>query len=136
MRQECGACGGGTPVWSDVCARCGLVLQSAKALRAAGVLYLVLGLFLSTVAAYVMLMLGGVVSPLDDTQSNFRFSGGTWGAVFVFGCISFVLLIGVTVTLMGAWQIRYGRRNPKLVRVAIVFYLIFVVGGTLLRIFM
>ena len=121
-------------MWSDVCTQCGIVLHSARSLRAAGVLYLVLGLFLSTVATYVMLMITGIILPSDDTQSNIRLSG-TWGAVLVFGFLSFVLLVGVIATLMGAWQVRYGRRNLKLVRVVIVLYIISWVGGMLLQIF-
>ena len=134
MRQECGACGGSTPVWSDVCAQCGLVLHSGRRLRVAGVVYLVLGLFLSTAATYVMLMLTGIIPNSDDPKSTIRFSGGAWGAALVFGAVSFVLLVGVTASLMGAWQIRYGRRNLKLVRVVIVLYLIFWIGAMLLRI--
>jgi hypothetical protein len=42
-----------------------------------------------------------------------------------------VLALGVTGLLMGAWQVVYGRRNLKLVRVVIVLYLIFWVGAIL-----
>lgn len=135
VRQECGACGGSAPVWSDACTRCGLVLHSTRSLRAAGVLYLVLGLPLSVAMSYVMVLLAGIIRHSDDPQSTIRFSGGTWGAVLAFGGLSLGLLIGVIATLMGVWQIRHGRRNPKLVRVLIVIYIIFWTGGMLLRLF-
>ena len=135
MQQGCGACGGSVPMWSDVCAQCGLVLHSARRLRAAGVLYLVLGLVLSSGVTYLMLLLGGIMRTSDDPTSTIRFSGGTSGAVLVFGILSFVLLIGVIAILMGAWQIRYGRRNLKLVRVVIVIFVIFFVGAMLVRMF-
>lgn len=135
MRQECGACGGSTPTWSDVCAGCGLVLQSARRLRTAGVVYLVLGSFLSIVGTYLMLVITGVTSYLFDPPPNVRISGGIWGALLVYGGVSFVILVGVVVTLMGVWQILYGRRNLKLVRVIIVCYIIFWIAGLLLQIF-
>lgn len=133
MRQKCGRCDSDTPVWSDVCRQCGMVLHSARRLRSAGVLYLVLGLLLSGAASYLMIMITGIILSSDDPQSTTRFSGGAWGMVLVFGALGFVLLLGVIGILMGVGQIRHGRRNLRLVRVVIILYLIFMAGAALIR---
>jgi hypothetical protein len=131
-RQDCGRCSFGVPIWSDTCPRCGLILHSAKRLRVAGALYLAIGLLLSAAAAYLIVLIAGI-SRSGDPQAKTRFSGGGWEATLIFGALSFVLLLGVIGILMGVWQIRHGRRNPKLVRIVIVLYLIFWAGAMLIR---
>ncbi|HEV2149791.1 MAG TPA: hypothetical protein VGR37_20490 [Longimicrobiaceae bacterium] len=132
MRQDCGGCGGDVPIWSDVCGRCGFVLHSPRRLRAAGVLYVVLGLILAVPMAYLIAVMAGIIARSDDPLSRTRFTGSTWDAVFAFGILGLVLAVGVLGIVMGVWQIRHGRRNLKLVRIAMVCYLAFWVGATLI----
>lgn len=131
MRQPCGACGAGTPVWSDVCVHCGVVLHPPERLRAAGVLYLVLGGLLAGGAAYLMVLVARIVARSDDPDATTRFDGSAWQLALVFGALGFPLLLGVTGILMGVWQVRHGRRNLALVRVVMVFYVVFWVGSIL-----
>lgn len=125
MRQRCHGCGNGVAVWSDECPRCGLVLHSARRLRAAGVLYLVLGLVLTIAAVGLMALIIVHIVRADDPELKDRLAEGAWVLLMAFGALGFVLVLGVTGILMGVWQIRDGRRNPKLVRVVIILYLIF-----------
>ncbi|HEX2188603.1 MAG TPA: hypothetical protein VHG51_06870 [Longimicrobiaceae bacterium] len=125
MRQECGRCSSAVPIWSDVCQECGLVLHSRRQLRAAGVLYLVLGTVLTAPAVYGIVWAAGVMARSDDPAATTRFTGDAWDAVFVFAVFGFVLAVGVVGLAMGGWQVVHGRRNPRLVRVVMVLYVIF-----------
>jgi hypothetical protein len=77
-RQGCGRCGAGVPVWSDVCQGCGHVLHSARRLRAAGVLYLFLGLVLTAGAVCLLALITRMVLYPDGSG---RYTGGAWGLV-------------------------------------------------------
>ena len=104
-------------------------------MRAAGFLYLGLGLLLAGAGAYLIVLIAGIIRRSGDPGATTRFTGGGWEAALIFGALGFVLLLGVTGILMGLWQIRHGRRNPKLVRVVIVFYVIFWAAAVLVRAF-
>jgi MFS family permease len=125
LRRPCGGCGSAAPVWSDVCLRCGRVLHPPERLRAAGVLYLGLGVLLTGAAAYLIALVAGIVARSDDPEATWRFTGDAGALALVFGALGFVLVVGVTGLLMGLWQIRHGRRNLALVRLAMLLYLVF-----------
>ncbi len=132
MRQRCGGCGAASPAWTDVCQGCGVVMHPPGRLRAAGVIYLVLGSLLTGGATYLIVLIAGVVARSDDPEATTRFSGTGWHLALAFGALGFVLLIGVTGILMGVWQVLHGRRNLALVRVAMVLYLVSWAGSMLI----
>lgn len=132
-RQACGRCSSAVPLWSDECPACGLVLHPPGRLRAAGALYLVLGALLTAAPAYLIVRVAGIMARSDDPGAATRFTGTGWQAAGVFGVLGFVLLIGVVGLLMGAWQVVHGRRNLRLVRVAIVLYVVFWTGAMLVQ---
>lgn len=132
MKQRCGACGAASPMWTDVCSGCGVVMHPPRPLRVAGVIYLVLSLLLTGGATYLMVATAGIVSRSGDPEATTRFSGTWWQMALVFGALGFVLLIGVTGILMGVWQVLHGRRNLALVRVVMVLYVIFWTGCMLI----
>lgn len=132
MRQRCGGCGAESPAWTDVCSGCGVVLHPPGRLRAAGVLYLVLGSLLTGGATYLIVLIAGMVALSDDPEATGRFTGTVWQLVLVYSALGFVLLIGVTGILMGVWQVLHGRRNLMLVRVAMVLYVVFWTGSMLI----
>lgn len=132
MRQRCGGCGAESPAWTDVCSGCGVVLHPPGRLRAAGVLYLVLGSLLTGGAAYLIVVIAGMVALADDPEATGRFTGTGWQLALVYSALGFLLLIGVTGILMGVWQVLHGRRNLVLVRVVMVLYLIFWTGSMLI----
>ncbi len=129
-RQSCGRCGSGVTVWSDLCGGCGHVLHAPERLRAAGALYLALGLLLTSAAGH---LLAAVTRAVIRPDGSLRFSGGAWGLVLAYGSLGFVLTLGVTGLLMGAWQLAYGRRNLKMVRVVTVIYIIFMAAALAIR---
>lgn len=124
-KQRCRRCGSATPIWSDVCDGCGVLLHPPRRLRQAGVLYLLLGTLLTAPAVYMILWVADVMAHSDDPGAATRFTGGPWDAALVFAVLGFVLLLGITGLAMGAWQVVHGRRNLRLVRVVMVFYVIF-----------
>ncbi len=132
MRQRCGGCGAESPAWTDVCSGCGVVLHPPGRLRAAGVLYLVLGSLLTVGATYLIVLIAGMVALSDDPEATGRFTGTVWQLALVYSALGFVLLIGVTGILMGVWQVLHGRRNLMLVRVAVVLYVVFWTGSMLI----
>lgn len=134
-KQRCGSCGSGTPVWSDVCASCGVVLHSPRRLRQAGVLYLFLGMLLTAPAVYLILLVARIMARSDDPEATTRFNGGPADIALVFGSLGFVLLLGMVGIAMGAWQVVHGRRNPRLVRVVMVFFVVFWIGAMLISYF-
>jgi hypothetical protein len=68
MRQRCGGCGAESPAWTDVCSGCGVVLHPPGRLRAAGVLYLVLGSLLTGGATYLIVQIAGMVALSADRR--------------------------------------------------------------------
>ena len=132
MRQRCGGCGAESPAWTDVCSGCGVVLHPPGRLRAAGVLYIVLGSLLTGLATYLVVQIAGMVARSGDPEATGRFTGTVWQLALVYSALGFVLLVGVTVILMGVWQVLHGRRNLKLVRVAMVLYVVFWTGSMLI----
>lgn len=132
MKQRCGACGAASPMWTDVCSGCGVVMHPPGRLRAAGVLYLVLGSLLTGGTTYLIVQIAGMVARSADPEATGRFTG-TWRQLaLVYSALGFVLLIGVTGILMGVWQVLHGRRNLALVRVVMVLFVIFWTGSMLI----
>jgi hypothetical protein len=117
------------PFWSDSCSRCGSVEHPPQRLRWAGVLYLILGVVITGAIGYLMVVLGTIIRHSGDPGATVRFNGGPLMVLFVYAVLSFPMVVGLTVTAMGISQIRTGRRNLKLVRVAMVLYLVLVVVG-------
>lgn len=131
VKHRCGSCGSRTPAWADVCASCGGVIHAPRHLRQAGVLYLVLGMLLTAPAVYLILLVARIMAHPDDPGATTRFNGGPADVALVFGSLGFVLLLGMVGIAMGAWQVVHGRRNPRLVRVVMVFYVVFWIAAVL-----
>lgn len=134
MRQRCGRCGSTTPIWSAVCSGCGEILVSPRQLRRAGVLYLVLGSLITFPGLYMIAWVAVIMARSDDPEATTRFTGDAWDAVLVFAFLGFVLTVGIVGLLMGAWQVKYGRRNLRLVSVVIVLNVIFWTGAVLVQV--
>jgi hypothetical protein len=131
LNATCDRCGGVVPYWGDSCSRCGKVVHPPHRLRIMGGIYLLVGAGLSGVMVYIIYVLAYIMRHSRDPGAKVHFNGNALQAVMVFAILSVPLLVGVTLVLTGLWQLRYGRRNLKLVKVTFVwFYLL--IGASLL----
>lgn len=84
---------------------------------------------------YLMVLIAGIIRHSTDPNATTRFEGDEFMAVMTFGILGFVLLFGITGVVSGIWQIKYGRRNQKLMRVILFLGVVFIVIGALVEIF-
>ena len=96
-------------------------------------LSLVLGALLAGGAAYLIVLIAGIVARSDDPGATTRFSGTGWQLALVYGVLGYVLLHGAVAVFMGVWTLRRGRRSPRLVRVVMGFYVVFWVVAMLVQ---
>lgn len=105
--------------------------QSSKRIRRLGWVLLSCGIFLVGFMAYLMVLIAGIMRRSDNPRATTRFTGDSSDAAMIFAILGLVLLFGAGCVAAGAWQIRYGTRNLKLVRVVLVLGAIFYVIGIL-----
>lgn len=133
LNTQCKRCGGLVPYWGDSCQRCGQVAHPPHRLRIMGGLYLVLGLGLSGVMVYLMVLIAGIIRHSGDPHATVRYTGNPLQVVMIFGIMSVPLLVGVTLIVTGIWQLRYGRRNLKLVSLAFVWFYLLIGAAVIIR---
>ena len=131
LNIRCSRCGGLVPFWGDSCLSCGQVAHPPHRLRIMGGIYLVIGLGLSGAIIYLMVLIAGIIRHSSDAHATTRFNGTPAQVVMIFGVLTFPLLVGFTLIVTGVWQLRYGRRNLKLVRLAFI-WLYVLIGASLL----
>lgn len=124
LNTNCKSCGGLVPFWGDSCLRCGLQAHPPWRLRVRGGIYLVLGLGLCGGIGYLMVVIANIMQHSGDPHATVRFNDTPAQAMGIFAVLWVVMLVGLTVLVTGVWQIRYGRRNLKLVRIAMSWYVL------------
>ena len=132
--QTCPQCGLETQSWADRCPRCGHQLQSPGRLRVLGWIQIGVGTVLALAMTGVMVVVAQIIRHSDDPGATERFDGDAFDAAALFGLLGVVLLIGLVSIASGAWQIRYGTRNPTLVRAVLALGAAFVALGVLVQI--
>ena len=70
---------------------------------------------------------------ISDPGATTRFTGTASDATFAYGVFGVVLALGLTFVLAGVWQIVYGRRNKKIVFVALALVAVFYALGLYAR---
>jgi len=133
LNTQCSRCGGLVPYWGDSCTVCGHVAHPPHRLRIMGGLYLVLGLGLSGAIIYLMVVLAGIIRHSSDPHATVRFNGTPLQVVMIYGILTFPLLVGFTLLVTGLWQLWYGRRNLKLVRLAFIWFYVLIGGAVLIQ---
>lgn len=131
--QTCFKCDYETSAAVKQCPRCGQRLHSADQVRVFGWILAVLGTFLIVVMTVISVAVANLILQSDTPGSTSRFNGGTKEIVFIFGIFGLVSSFGLTSLVAGIWQIRYGRRNKKLVWVMLVLALVFLFAGSIVR---
>lgn len=102
------------------CARCGRPLRKTSTVRALGWVLVFLGGGLTAFMAWLTYVVAGIISRSDRPGTGARFTGDSTDAAFIYGIFAVVIGLGVTFVLAGVWQIVYGRRNKKLIFLALL----------------
>lgn len=108
-------------------------MRSPKALRALGVVLLVLGVLLMGGMAVLSWVMYGVIQNSSDPRATTRFTGSESDMMFMFAIFGLVFFIGLTSFVAGLWQVIFGKRNLILVWVMLALGGIFFIVGTVVR---
>ena len=122
---RCQSCGADVQTGAAVCPRCGRAIHNPNRLRALGAFVLVIGIGLTGFLTYLMIWIAGVVAQSGNPQASVRFSGTPRDAALIHLILGTVCLFGVTAIAMGLWMVVRGTRNRKLVKVVMVWYILF-----------
>jgi hypothetical protein len=101
------------------CPRCGEALRSTRTVRITGWLLVVPGGGLTLGMAYLSFVVWILIQRADDNGPGARFTGDSTDAAMIYGVFGAVIGLSLTFVFAGIWQIVYGRRNKKLVFVAL-----------------
>ncbi|MBI1761778.1 MAG: hypothetical protein HYR56_10120 [Acidobacteria bacterium] len=110
---KCVSCGFVTANPAERCPRCNRPWQTDQQVRGRGLALIVLGGLLSGGMTLLLLWVSSAMYPaLSQTRSSFN---GTRGdAVFIFGILGAVLVLGLTGFIAGVWQVVTGQVNRAL----------------------
>lgn len=107
-------------------------MRSPGALRALGVVLVVLGGALMAGMAVLSWVMYGVITNTDPRAST-KFTGGESDILFMFGIFALVFFIGLTAFVAGLWQVVFGKRNLILVWIMLGLGGIFFLVGTAVK---
>ncbi|MDI1241550.1 MAG: hypothetical protein PSX80_06480 [bacterium] len=107
-------------------------IKSPAALRALGVVLVVLGGALMGGMAVLSWVMYGVISN-NDPRASTKFTGSDSDMMFMFAVFALVFFIGLTAFTAGLWQVIFGRRNLILVWTMLALGGIFFLVGTAVR---
>lgn len=107
--------------------------KSPAALRALGVVLMVLGGLLMGGMAVLSWVMYGVIQSSSDPRASTKFTGSESDMVFMFGIFGLVFFIGLTAFAAGIWQIVFGKRNLYLVWAMLGLGGVFFIVGTVVK---
>lgn len=111
------------------CQVCGTPLRKTSTIRKLGWVLVVLGGVLTMGMVYLTYVVSALIERADDPGSGARFTGDSSDATMIYGIFGVVIALSITFVIAGIWQIVYGRRNKKLVFVALVLAGVFYALG-------
>lgn len=130
--SKCYHCGYETYRLLSHCPQCGRSLQSKRWSRRYGAILSVLGLIISSVIGFVLLLLLPKLLHAGAASGGVGFSGSAAQAWLVLGVLLVVELFGVTTMCYGLWQVVTGRRSKRVIYFAVVLVLLLLVFAFLL----
>lgn len=108
-------------------------MKSPAALRALGVVLVVLGGALMGGMAVLSWIMYGVIQNSSDPRASTKFTGSESDMMFMYAIFALVFFIGLTAFTAGLWQVIFGRRNLVLVWIMLALGGIFFILGTAVR---
>jgi magnesium-transporting ATPase (P-type) len=130
MVHTCPQCATVARSWEDFCPQCSARISNPSRVRALGWMLIVIGAGLTAAMAYLIVLIARLIEGSDDPGATSSFTGTQAQAAMVFGLLGLVLAFGLVALAGGAWQARYGTRNPRLVKVVLAFGAVFLAIGT------
>jgi MFS family permease len=113
------------------CPECGAPLLTGRAVRRRGWILTGTGVSLALGIAVVAFYTVRVMLDAENPEATTRFEGTTWEAAFILGVYYLVFMFGSICLVAGVWQLRYGRRNRRLMHlVLMIAFLLFFIGIT------
>ena len=127
--SKCYHCGYETYRLLSHCPRRGSSMQSKRWSRRYGAILSVLGLIISSVIGFVLLLLLPKLLYAGASSGGMSFSGPPAQAWLVLSVLVVVELFGVTTMCYGLWQVVTGRRSMRVVYFAFALVPLLVVVG-------
>ena len=125
----CDKCNFETDEPVGVCPRCKIALRKTSTVQKLGWVLVVLGGLLTAFMSGLIVLITRIIRTTDEPGAASRFTGDATAAGFIYAVLGVVLALSITFVLAGIWQIRYGRRNKKLVFVVLVLAALFYAAG-------
>ncbi|HMV84320.1 MAG TPA: hypothetical protein PKC13_21370 [Blastocatellia bacterium] len=116
------------------CPQCGHPLRTPTQIKRLGMVMAAAGGFLILFMGGIALTVVGMVWHPFKPHTPSQFTGGPGGLLFIFGIFAVVMIFGGCALAAGVFQIKHGRRNPRLTRYAFVLAGILMAAGTLVQI--
>ena len=113
--STCYKCNFETVELLPLCPQCGGRLRTSTQVRRLGWVLAALGAFLTIFMGLITLVVAGIMSNSGGPASSSHYTGTPQQAELIFGLFGAVIAFGLTALTGGVWQIRYGKRNKKLV---------------------
>ena len=132
--RTCYRCGFETTEVVKRCAECGYPLRSGKAVRRLGWVLVVIGTALVGFMGWLSFVVGEIVyRTREGLPGTATFTGDAEDLALITGAFGLVIAIGVGAVFGGAWQIRYGRPNRKVMAVAFFLVSLLLLARPILR---
>lgn len=116
------------------CPECGRRLRTVGQIKVLGWVLLLLGTFLVLFMGVITFVVAGIISRTGAPGSTTSFNGGPKEMLMIFGIFGLVLTFGLTSMVAGFWQVKYGRRNKRLVVVMLGIAVALAVVGELVQV--
>jgi MFS family permease len=117
------------------CPQCGSRMITARQIRTLGWLLVATGVFLVVFMGALIILLSDIMARSNDPTATTRLAGTPLQGALILGILALVMAFGVTALIAGVYQIRYGRRNRKLIAVALLLAFVFIAIGTIFQAF-
>lgn len=129
LSKSCWDCGYKGNDAGGACPRCGQRLQSAREIRLRGWVLAGLGGVLLASMIALMIVISRIMLRSGQPGSTDRFEGDGVSAAVIFVTLSVVGFFGLTSLGSGIWLLKYRRRNPIMLKVALGLWAAFILIG-------
>jgi hypothetical protein len=117
------------------CPQCGRLLHTDRQVRRSGWVLAGIGAILALFMSGLIILIAYIMAQSANPESTTRFSGTRLEAAMIFAILGLVWMFGLTALAGGIWQIKYGRRNRRLIQVILLLGFAFFAVGLLIQLF-